>query len=185
MVDLKLRLQGRAPIHDQVSVVRELVPADLEMLAVNRGIKAPPLHEVKDSHHALARLLAQGVKPGECSAITGYSLSRISILMADPTFCELLAIYRENQNIKHADMMDRLNTVGLAAAKVAIDRFESDPDQVDMKDVLKAVSLVADRTGHGPSSKQTVNVNVNLADRIEAARERLRKLGPVIEGKLA
>lgn len=184
-MDLDLRISGRAPKHETVSVVRELVPADLAMLATEKGVKAPPLHEVKDSHHALARLLAQGIKPGECSAITGYSLSRISILLDDPTFKELLAIYREGQQIKQADMMDRLNLMGLAAAAVAIDRFENNPEDVEMKDVLKAVSIVSDRTGYGPSSRQTVNVNVNLADRIEAARERLKKLGPVIEGTLA
>ena len=51
------------------------------------------------------------------------------------------------------------------------DRLELDPEKVSTDQLLDTIKLTADRTGNGP--KQTnVNVNVNLGDRMKAARER-------------
>jgi hypothetical protein len=68
---------------------------DLEVAGTVRELtedERPPPSEVsyvaklRDSHHALARALARGQTPIQASQATGYRVSRIYLLLRDPTF---------------------------------------------------------------------------------------------------
>ena len=50
--------RGRANRDLQVEYIRDLSRADLAMLELERGIKAPGIKQLRDSHHALARILS-------------------------------------------------------------------------------------------------------------------------------
>ena len=135
---------------------------------------SPSLKKIRDTHHALARVLANGMSETEASLVTGYSLSRISILKADPQFASLLEFYRNETIEGQADFRARMVNVGLDALQELAERLEDDPDSFSpalLKDIVKDM---ADRTGHAPQRgpANVTQINVGLSDRMARARER-------------
>src|SRR5262245_4844378 len=119
---------------DSIEVVRALVPADLSALADPRGVVSPPIKQIRESHHLLARCVAMGWSLREISDKTGYSYSRISILKRDPTFEQLVATYREKVN-EIRDDVARDHFVQLAALHGDVieelqDRLEEQPELI-------------------------------------------------------
>jgi hypothetical protein len=170
------RSRGRATKAVVAVQTRELIPADLALLATEKGSKSPSLKELKDSHHSLARVLATGAKPAEASLITGYSGSRISILLADPAFAELLAFYRANADVKLGDFQDRLADIAKMTQAEIRQRLEDNPESFEVDELRKLMMDASDRIGHGPSSKstQTVNLNVGMAERMARGLSRAK-----------
>lgn len=168
------RTSGRASVPVEVDFVRELVEADLSLLASDRGIKPPTIAKLRDRHHSLARCLAGGMSNVEASAITGYSPSRISILISDPTFKELLTFYKEHEDSAHAEFSKRATMVTLTALDNLQEQVEDEANPLSVDQNLTIIKTLADRTGHAPVSR-SVNTNVNLefGSRMAAARQRL------------
>jgi hypothetical protein len=162
--------------------VRELDDVDVALLGEEKGSKAAPLKRLSERHHALARCLASGMAPGDAAVTCGYVSSRVSILQADPAFQELLHFYRQNVETKYLDMHGILAGLSADAAMELRERLEADiqADEKTMStgQLIELTKLGADRTGFGPQSSQ-VNVNVDLAGRLQAARERvaMRRIG--------
>lgn len=157
-------------------VDRELTPEDLVDLAKPRGSKAPALVRLSARHHRLARCLAEGMSPGEAGLACNYVSSRVSILLDDPTFKELVDHYRAIVNEKFFGLQERLAELAEDASELLADRMQTNPDQFENVELMKLVALGADRTGHGPSSTHNHNVTVGLAERLDRARERARAL---------
>jgi len=173
-MDLELdltRTRGRAQAPLAFQVIGELDRADLALLEIEKGSSAPPLKALRDSHHKLARVLASGAKPAEASLATGYSLSRISILQADPAFKELMETYRQGVQEEFEDFTKKMSAIASSAADMLLEKMET--EDLTVNQLLEVTKTFADRSGHGPQSKSTnVNVNVDLAGRLEAARRR-------------
>lgn len=172
------RTTGRARKMVSAALVRELDEVDVALLADERGTKAPALKRLSERHHALARCLASGMSEGDAAITCGYVLSRVSILKGDPAFEELLAFYRQDVQGKYLDMHGVLAGLSLDAAMELRERLEADA-QADEKTIsvgqlVELTKLGADRTGFGPQSSQ-INVNVDLASRLEAARKRVEQ----------
>ena len=73
--------------HARMALDLEIAGPVRELAEGERGVNvAPMLKRLRDSHHAVARLLAHGLTPFQVSLQTGYSPSRISTLQADPNF---------------------------------------------------------------------------------------------------
>ena len=159
-----------------------LTQVELTLLAeVPKGTSeagaSTPLVRIRERHHALARLLATGgCSMAEASIITGYDVSRISILKQDPTFKELVLFYQNEVNAEYKTMQAQLAGLGSDALDELRKRVEEDPDKIAFTTLLDVVVKIADRTGNGPSSttKSEVNVTIDLASRMKAARERAR-----------
>lgn len=177
------RVTGRASRPISATQVRLLDDTDLCLLQEEKGSKAPALKRLSERHHALARCLASGMEDGDAAITCGYVPSRVSILKADPAFQELLAFYRSDVNSKYLDMHGVLAGLSLDAAMELRERLEaemqSDEKKLTFGQLGELVKLGADRTGFGPQSSQ-LNVNVDLAGRLQAARERvaLRRIAP-------
>lgn len=161
--------------------VRELTAEDLKMLAVERSVQKPKelssLSMLSERHRNLARLLAMGKTDQECAIITGYTPSRISILKTDPAMRNLIKHYSEEKDIIFVQAHEKMAQVASTALDVLQDRLE-DPEEVaklSVGQLLQVVEVAADRSGLGPTSKSEVSVNVNIADRLEAARKRARE----------
>lgn len=172
------RTLGRAAKPVSTEIVRELTEADLALLSLDRGVKAPTLKKLRDSHHSIARLMAQGLQNVDIAAITGYSQSRLSIIKADPAFEELISFYKESvstiKDAAFAGAQERLAAVNADALEELHERLLDSPETINNDQLLDIVKAASDRTGHGPQSKSTsVNVNVDISSRVAAGRARV------------
>lgn len=161
-----------------MEVVRELDEADVEMLlaARDRGNVLPsaePIKRLRETHHALAKAIADGLSQTDAAIRTGYSISRVSILMGDPTFQELVEHYRENRALAYRDMHQAMADLGLDALQELHARLEETPEELSNQLLHDIAKTFADRTGYAPVAK-SVNVNVDIAGRLAAARKRAR-----------
>lgn len=128
----------------EINIVRFLTEDDLEILnnPPALGTQAPAIQSLRATHHQLAQLLVRGVTESEASLITGYSLSRISILKSDPTFSELLANYSTQRELAFADTLDRMRILGLSALDELQERLESSPEKWSNREVMEMAELM-------------------------------------------
>lgn len=152
-----LRLMGRKSLDLTVDFVRELSAPDLQLLQVERGVKPKPLHKVRDSHHSLARALAQGLSNTEASRLTGYTPSRISVLRTDQLFQKLIDEYSGERRLAEASLLERMTTLSLDVVEEIRSRLDEDPDSLKTRELLDVFTALADRSGHGPTSKQQIS----------------------------
>lgn len=151
---------------------------DLHLGDKPRLVPASPLVRLRDTHHWLARALASGMRHGEAAAETGYSISRISILLADPTFQNLVAYYRRKYgDADFTDIMEEKAMMRVAYRRTLrqmIDHYEESDEKgelLPMGHIRENFVALADRLGHG-KTQTNVNVDANgLADRMAAARK--------------
>lgn len=169
-----VRTTGRAPTQVTSEVLRPLGDADIALLAREKGSTTPPLKRIRDRHHAAARLLSAGISEGQVAAITGYDVSRISILKNDPAFRELLEFYRGHVDAAYVDLHEQLAGMSKDALVMLRERMEEEPEKITLLQLIELTKMGADRTGYGPTQKVEQNVNINLANRLDQARARLR-----------
>lgn len=175
-LDIAPRTKGRAGKAVAFGTARELTAADLALLASERGIKPTAIAQLRERHHALARCLAGGMTNAEASIITGYDPSRISILKSDPLFQALMQDYKTMSAAVTADFVERTNILALTVVNRLQEAVEAD-EPLSPATLLEIGKFSADRTGNAPTTKtQNVNVNVQLGDRLRAARERSNAL---------
>lgn len=157
-----------------LSFLREIGEEDKEelLLPEPKGSENPPIRKMRDTHHALARLLAEGRKGVEAAGILGLSQSWVSILKNDPAFQELLSYYRSQKEAIYLDVHARMARLGLDAVSEIHERLLTDPENFELKELLAIVELTADRSfapqkgkaqgqGGGEASGPVV-VNINF-----------------------
>lgn len=153
--------------------VRELTFADIETLqTVGIGEGAPPLQKLRATHHALARLLAGGVKPMDAAASTGHSPATVYRLMSsDRGFAELIEHYKDLAKEHFVDIQARLALLGTAAAEELMERLEEEPSGFTNKELMQLTEVTLDRsvappkglTGRGnPGGAPPVSVSVTF-----------------------
>lgn len=173
-LDIAATLIGRKTRPVAGEVLRELTEADLALLETERGIKPTHIARLSDRHHSLARCLASGLSVSDACAVTGYTPSRVSILRGDPAFEELIAFYQAGKGELVEDLGQQLLSNSKVAALIVAERLEDTPEAFDIDALHDTIKIGADRNGFGPASKTTqVNVHVNLAGRLAAARQRV------------
>ncbi len=155
---------------------------DLELCGVVRDIEngesvptasTPRIARLRDSHHAVARLLARGVMETEISHITGYALSRIASLKRDPLFAELIQAYRLEQRDTQRDLEAMWLGVATDYGQHIHERLLDNPDKVPIGTALEVFKAFADRAGMAPISRSvSKNVTLNIGERLDAARSR-------------
>jgi Fe2+ transport system protein FeoA len=79
-----------------------------------------------------------------------------------------------------ADFRAYLAAMGIDSAEELHERLLAEPESFSIDQLQDMIKLTADRTGHGPK-QTTVNVNVDLSARLQAARRRVAEM-PLIEG---
>lgn len=172
-----VRTRGRAQAPLAVEYIRDLTPADLVLLEVERGTKPPAVQSFRDSHHRVARCFASGMTPGQVGAQTGYSQSRLSILSSDPSFQDLIAVYRKAGAEAFAEYTDIAMGNMVKAERLVEDALEAvgeAPEPLELAQIRPLLDIIsdrADRFGYPRGSTQ-VNVNLDFAGRLENARRR-------------
>lgn len=169
----------------EVEYVRDLTPADIALLSQSRGSSPPAIKQIRERHHSLARCIATGMKQEEAAAVSGYCISRVSILMQDPMFKDLVSFYAGNAASQTADFQERATQVAITALDVVAERLEDSPEDISTGQALEIAKVLGDRTGHAPVMKaQSTNINVDLSARMAAASRRVKSLLPadVLDG---
>jgi hypothetical protein len=127
---------------------------------------------LRDSHHAVARLVSQGRRDMEISALTGYSPGRIAALHRDPSFQELVAFYKREEDALNQDFMDRMGVVARDLLQSVHDDILDLP-YLPFKDKVEAFKVVTDRAGYAPVQRSiSKSMNYTIAERMDAARKR-------------
>lgn len=169
------RTQGEAHEPLVVQYIRDLTPADVEVLnTVPLGDSYVPLKALRATHHSLARLLASGVKPAEAAATTGHSISRVNAMICcDRAFIDLIEHYKGEVTRQYIDVHARLAVLGLATIEELQERLEVTPGQFTNKELFALAELTFDRsiapskgtggrTGQSANGNAGVNVNVTF-----------------------
>jgi len=170
---LGLRTVGRAKSPLSYSESGLLTGADLARLNEPRESVAPPIKRLRERHHSLARMIADGMAHGHAGLACGYSGSRVSILMSDPTFRELVSHYMELRTERYFDGIQAMSELHMDATEELRDRLEDDAESFSHGQLMELVKLTADRSGKGPTTKSEVDVKIGLADRLQASYQRV------------
>lgn len=138
-----------------LTVMRELDASDLPALIERRAVAAvtPHVTQLRETHHFLARLLAEGRRQVEVSRIAGYSQSRISLLMKDPSFQELISYYKSQTDQSYVNVHERLARVGTVAIEVLEERLVENPDSFSHKELLAVAETTLDRSVAPPKTR--------------------------------
>lgn len=155
------------------TILREIGEEDAAELLVERrdSLQRQPLERLRTTHHLAARELAQGKPNVEVALITGYSPQRISDLLADPTFRELVAHYKSQVEAKWLNVQERLAALGLALTEELQHRLETAPEGFTNEDLRRWAETTLDRAGVGPSK----NLNVKHADLTASLIEKIKR----------
>jgi hypothetical protein len=174
---VNLHIARRNPkTFNRILEVRSLVPADLEYL--RRPSHRVKIRSIRNAHHNIARLAAAGVQQNRIAELTGYTASRISVLLADPSVKELVESYRGEATASwrdHLDAMHAMATTNMIAAERQLAEHLEDADEkgqpLPVRELLAITSDRMDRLGLGKHSTST-NLNVGFAAKLEAAISR-------------
>lgn len=180
---------GRPKAHPEIYEIAPLTKADLENFTpAERSKDQGVVKRLRDSHHRIAHLYALGYRSGEVAEITGYSPSRLSTLRASPAFSELVEKYRvdvvevrQAEADHHFQAITRLRNL---AAGELIDRFEDDEERPKLTNshLIAILADGSDRTGY-PKRRESVNMNMDFASRLDRAIERSNG-AKLIEGEV-
>ena len=157
-------------------------PLAAEEVSAPRG-RVSVIKRFRDSHHRMARLFASGLRVSEVAALTGYSVSRVSIFHNNPAFQDLIAEKRMIEDQIARDHITAYNELilsnGLKAERKLADKLDDDDESEGMS-VRELISIsrdAADRVGLSKRSIQT-NVNLDFADMLDRAIKRSDEVLP-------
>lgn len=181
--------RGRLAKPPRIISVRPLTREDLAVLKETRV--TPRVKNLRAQHHRLAYMLASGMTTKEASDVTGYSVTRILQLKADPAFRQLMSEFEPEAKATARQVVDEYarssfeNTMmaqeilgeHLARCVERIDDPES--ELIPIKYLLPITHDYGDRFGYGKHTSQTTKV-VDFAKVMEQAQV-YRGTGTVID----
>ena len=170
---LGLKLAG-TPNRLTYAKVRDLTAEDVVRAGEHKhSTPVSALKKLSHRHHALARAIAGGAKIKDAAVACGYTTANVQILLKDDKFIELIEYYQAQDADQRYDLKEKLYGLSEDAADEISDRLADSPEDFSIPMLAKIVELGADRSGLGPSSTTSVDVRVGLADRLQAARNRV------------
>lgn len=138
--------RGRPP-GASAALIRELTEEDdlaVAEVATDNGVRA--LTRIRQTHHAMARLIAEGRANTEVAAITGYTPQRVMVLKQDPMFSELVAYYAAQKDEIYLDVHQRLATLGMDAVEELRERLHDKPESMSTRELIELTELTLDRS---------------------------------------
>src|SRR5215472_8916088 len=154
----------------------------------------PIIERFRHAHHTVAMMFAAGMTIQEINKRTGFTPRRLSILLDDPTFCELIEHYRKPhvEKLHHAigDAMETMGIIHITSLRQIHDRLEEADEEgaepIPLQHLIKIQSEMADRVGFSKHTIKTV-LNIDFATALDRAIERSGKAHELklIEGQVA
>lgn len=173
---MPLRPGRRQTVEFELGEVRELVRSDLALLNETRPVKT--LDSLRDNHHRIARAVASGIPNTQVAILCGISVNRVSMLKQDPAFIDLVAHYRGMLTAEWTESIDTVTeflgsvrTKSLAMLEDKLCAAADNNEFLPTRELVAMAELGLDRTGYGKVNKN-INVNVDFAAQLEAARNR-------------
>jgi hypothetical protein len=158
----------------EVLDVRELSAEELELARHWSAVKSangadvrtpPPAAEasrgMREKHHNIARVMAAGVALEQIASLVGLNQSTLTNMKKSPAFQSLLFSYMHELDNVAKDFKGRLEATAGAALNELHERLVSEPETFSPEVLRKTVETLADRIGHGPTSK-TISATVAL-----------------------
>lgn len=133
-----------------VEFVKELEGEESATLSVRE--EATPLRRLRQSHHKLAKLLAQGEPAIAISLITGYDLEYIYGIQANETFQELMAHYKVVGELAEADIRGQMASAGQMALAELTRRLDEEPEEFGIGQLQDTVELLLVKPMQGQPS---------------------------------
>jgi DNA-binding MarR family transcriptional regulator len=163
--------------------VRPLERADLALLQKKSvGVR---IKNISDSHRLVLRLKASGMSTVDIAERTGYTQTRVSLIVNNPAAQDEIARYRGEVDKAFVEetvsIVAGYHEVQRKTQRLIIDNLDRiiDKDEElnvrDLRHLLPFVADAADRLGFTKKST-VVNVNVDFAAKLEAARARSRQV---------
>jgi hypothetical protein len=165
--------RGRIETKIEILGVRPLSRDDLACVKEKRNV--PAVQRFRDPHHRLARLLASGIRPAQAASEAGYSLARIYILQADPSFQDLVSAYRKDVHLAYISAEEERHRaateVNLKALRHLNEHFDKADEEGELIPIGRALAVFADTSDRVGLSKKSTNVNINVdfAAKLEGA----------------
>lgn len=131
------------------------LPLTLKDLEAQAPKSPKVVAKIRDSHHQLARLVAEGQKIVEISFVSGYSPGHINRLMADPAFQELVTHYQGVVEEKYLSVHERISALATDTIQEIRSRLDEEPDSFTIASLTEIAKVTLDRSGFGP--QKTIN----------------------------
>lgn len=140
------------------------------------------IKRLRDHHHQIARLVAEGKRTGEIAAEIGMSVSRVSILKGDPAFKQLVEMYRpqieEARQMAFATAQQKAALLAEESIDQMYDRLIETPEAHSFDQLRETAVFGLEYSGQGKVHKSlqgTVDLT-NHAERLAKARQRVTQL---------
>lgn len=160
---LQVRRGPKPKVKLQVLDVSELKLEDLaEMDEHGPDHGAAPVQRLRSTHQAIARYMSAGLKDVEIAQLTGYSPVTLSILKTNPAFQNLLQSYMEQADEVALDLAGKISLAADMALDQLVKFLDVDPNAegtpFDPEWLRRVADSLLDRAGHGPTSRQQVDL---------------------------
>jgi hypothetical protein len=153
---------GRRPERPAIGTVRELTLAEVKG---SPRARIDPVKRFRDSHHRMAMLFASGLRVRDVAELTGYSLSRVSVMHNTPAFQSLIGDDRKIEVEAHKDALTEMNRLilsnGMKAERKLADKLDDDDENEELS-VRELISIARDAADRVGLSKRTVQTNVDV-----------------------
>jgi len=168
-------------------VVKELDVGDIISLTEAKVNTTKPLKAIRDSHHRVARLLAESMPIPEIALLTGYAISTLRLYQNDPSMKDLVVFYQKQRDEIAVDLSAKYKALVGDVHGELQERLSEDPESFGNGLLFEIMKDLGDRVGMGPTSKlqATLTIGVVDAETIQAIKERAdgSHRGVVIQGK--
>jgi hypothetical protein len=147
-------------------------PGAVALASTSQAVAAPSLEgldiqRVKEKHHSVARLAAQGLTQRLIATITGYTESYLSVLLGSPAMEDLVTFYRMQAGNPTEVIGEKLRDTSMQAVERLGDRLNE--DRLSNQELIALAKLGLDRSGHGPTQKHEVQNTSHIFDHAQLA----------------
>lgn len=133
----------------------------------------PGPSKLRATHHRMAQLIANGMNEQVAAKLCNYDPMYISRLKDNDLFRGLLEHYERERDESWADFNNVAADLSLNALGRLAEVLEDQPEKFTPSALLETIKVLRDYSGNAPVTKsQNVNVNIDLGERLRAARER-------------
>jgi len=181
------RLTANSP--GRVLETRPIEAADLTAMGPRRA----SIVAIRDRHHAIARLSAQGWSARRIAESMGLGVIGLRQLLRDPAMTELIAEFHAEMDagaMEHIDetarIMNRCRNMAWGLIQDRLEDSINGGQELPLSWLSNIAGDSADRTGYAKRTEQ-VNINVDAASTLSRAIARSARAdeyrrGPIIEG---